>query len=394
MKELLLGIAIAYVIMIIAAGMYFYRRVRSVSDFLVAGRTLPLPIVLGTMWATYIGGATMIGWTGAFYSLGLDWWFLGLGAIAGIILISTVFAKRVRKLGVATLPELIELRYDRTTRFVLAFMMSIAYIAIYAVQIIALGTVLHVFLGIPRELTYTMAMIAFIAIAIPGGLKGVAIVDAIQATFMALAIVLGGSISIAMAGGLKAWEMLPEQHKMFLGYFTPITALGSFIAVLGIAAVEQAIFIQRFAAARDIRIAHKAGLLMALGAFFGYFMGPYLMGTAAYVILGPGIRPGEVFPKLTLALPPWVGTLLFVAVFATIVTTANSILISATANVVWDVIGTLKPTIREETMFKLLRIATALIGILGLPWALLFPGIVEALVFAYIIYAAVAFIPL
>ncbi len=394
MKELLLGIAVAYTVLVLGTGVYFHKKVRSLSDYLVAGRTLPLPVVLGTIWATYVGGATMVGWTGAFYTFGLDWWFYGIGAIAGVVLISTVLARRVRKLGVYTLSELVGLRYDKATRVALGLMLSIAYISIYAVQIIALSSVLIVLAGIPREWAMALSTVAFIAIAIPGGLKGVALTDFVQAVVMALAIVLGGSIAIATAGGPRAWEVLPPKHLQFLGYFTPITALGAFISVFGIASVSQSIFIQRFAASRDERTAQLAGLIMIPGAFFAYFMGPYLMGTASYSILGPGLRSGEVFPRLATALPTWLGALLFAGVLATIVTTANSLLISGTASIVWDVVRVLKPTLTEEGTFKVSRVVTTVIGLAGLPWALLFPGIVEAIAFAYTMYAAVAFVPL
>jgi SSS family solute:Na+ symporter len=394
LKELLLGIAVVYTILVLSVGVYFHRKTKTLGDYLVAGRALPLPIVLGTIWATYVGGATMVGWTGAFYTFGLDWWFYGIGAIAGVALISTALARRVRKLGVYTLSELIGLRYDKATRIAMGFMLSIAYVAIYAVQIIALSSVLIVLAGMPREWAMVLSTIAFVAIAIPGGLKGVAITDCVQAIVMALAIILGGSVSIALAGGPRAWEALPPKHLQFLGHFTPVTALGAFISVFGIVSVSQSLFIQRFAASRDERTAQLAGLIMIPGAFFAYFMGPYLMGTAARTILGPGLRSGEVFPRLALALPEWLGALLFAGVLTTIVTTANSLLISATASIAWDVVRVLKPTLTDEATFRVSRVVTAVVGLVGLPWALLFPGIVEAIAFAYTIYAAVAFVPL
>jgi len=95
LKELLLGIAVVYTILVLSAGVYFHRKTKTLGDYLVAGRALPLPIVFGTIWATYIGGATIVGWTGAFYTFGLDWWFYGIGAIAGVALISTALARSV-----------------------------------------------------------------------------------------------------------------------------------------------------------------------------------------------------------------------------------------------------------------------------------------------------------
>lgn len=390
----MLAIAIAYTVLILGAGVYLGKKVRTFADFIVAGRSLPLPVVFGTIWATYVGGATIVGWTGAFYTFGIDWWFYGIGAVVGVATITLVWSRRVRKLAITTLPELIEKRYDVKTRMALALAMAIAYLAIYVVQIIALGSVLVVLAGIPREWAYVLSTIAFVAIAIPGGLKGVALTDVVQATLMALGIILGGLISISTAGGIKAWEVLPSKHLTPLGNFSPITALGAFISVFGLVAVSQGIFIQRFAASRDERTAYLAGLLMIPGAFFAYFFGPYLMGTAAYSILGPGLRAGEVFPRLVLNLPSWLGALLFATVLATIVTSANSLLVSGVANVVWDLVHRAKPTLKETDLMKISKIVVAVMGLIGLPWALFAPGLVDAIAFAYTIYSAVAFVPL
>lgn len=102
--------AVVYTLLVLGTGGYLAKRIRTFSDYLVAGRTLPLPITLGTIWTTYVGGTTIVGWTGAFYTFGLDWWFYGVGAIAGVVTITLVWSRRVRRLGVTTLPELIEMR--------------------------------------------------------------------------------------------------------------------------------------------------------------------------------------------------------------------------------------------------------------------------------------------
>lgn len=54
-------------------------------------------------------------------------------------------------------------------RLALALAMAIAYMAIYVVQIIALGSVLMALAGLSREWAYVLSTIAFVSIAIPGG---------------------------------------------------------------------------------------------------------------------------------------------------------------------------------------------------------------------------------
>ncbi|HLS15543.1 MAG TPA: sodium:solute symporter, partial [Beutenbergiaceae bacterium] len=87
-----------YLVIIIGIGVYFTRYNKDVEDFALAGRNLGLPVLLGTLFATYIGGATVVGWTGSFYELGVDWWWSGLGGVLGIAAAAIFLAERTRRL--------------------------------------------------------------------------------------------------------------------------------------------------------------------------------------------------------------------------------------------------------------------------------------------------------
>lgn len=94
----------AYLAAVLAVGVYFVRQVKGagVEQYALAGRSLGLTLLFGSLAATYIGGATVVGWTGSFYEMGFDWWFSALGALGGIVLATVVLARRARKLEAAT----------------------------------------------------------------------------------------------------------------------------------------------------------------------------------------------------------------------------------------------------------------------------------------------------
>ena len=57
----LIAFVILYLLVTIAIGLYAASRVRSTSDFALAGRSLPLIMVVTTTFATWFGSETVLG---------------------------------------------------------------------------------------------------------------------------------------------------------------------------------------------------------------------------------------------------------------------------------------------------------------------------------------------
>ena len=69
MAEVYIGIAV-YLLAMLGIGYIASRRVTNAADFLVAGRSLPLWLTVGTLSATWFGGGTVLGAAGAAYEKG------------------------------------------------------------------------------------------------------------------------------------------------------------------------------------------------------------------------------------------------------------------------------------------------------------------------------------
>ena len=86
------GVAL-YMLGMLGVGYYASTKARSVSEFMVAGRGLGLPVLSMTVMATWFGGAMMLGGAGAAYDHGMlgviaDPW----GGALALILIGLFFA--------------------------------------------------------------------------------------------------------------------------------------------------------------------------------------------------------------------------------------------------------------------------------------------------------------
>ena len=58
---MLLTLVIVYLLLTIAIGLYAARRVKNTTDFAIAGRHLPLFMIVTTTFATWFGSETVLG---------------------------------------------------------------------------------------------------------------------------------------------------------------------------------------------------------------------------------------------------------------------------------------------------------------------------------------------
>ncbi len=93
-------------------------------DFALAGRHLPVPVVAITLALTVLGTAHILG----IFELA---WFLGAAAVwfsiahvALLVLVCLSTGLWVRRLGLTTVPEILDLLYGRGTRLVVSCTMA------------------------------------------------------------------------------------------------------------------------------------------------------------------------------------------------------------------------------------------------------------------------------
>ena len=117
---------IGYVAILIAISVWLSLRVKTKEDFIVAGRRLTWPILVGTLLATWIGSGSIFGGGTLGYRQGFAALWQPAGAWFGIIVIYFV-AGRARRFGQFTVPDLMEARYNATARVLATIATIVSY---------------------------------------------------------------------------------------------------------------------------------------------------------------------------------------------------------------------------------------------------------------------------
>src|SRR3954452_16030524 len=137
-----------YLIVSICIGLYAATKVKSSADYVVAGRHLPLPFLVATVFATWVGSETVLGIPAKFLNEG----FKGVvadpfGSSMCLILVGLFFARPLYRMNLLTIGDFYRNRFGRVVEASTTMCIVISYLGWVAAQISALGLVFNVVSG-------------------------------------------------------------------------------------------------------------------------------------------------------------------------------------------------------------------------------------------------------
>jgi len=393
----------AYFALIFGVGLYATRFVKDSTDFLLAGRRLGVLLAAAALAATHFGGGFVVGTGDWGFRYGLTGMAYAVGTGASLLLLAVVAARRMRRLGLVTVPDYLELRYGSRVVSVLGAVLSlVAIIGILGAQVWASQGALSI-LGIDPTVAAVAATVLFIVYTAASGLWGVTLTDAVQLLIIFIGVPIAAILGLREAGGFAGVRSSIVELDLEVtagAYFEPLGAGG----VLVLAAVVPTLmytligqdFYQRLFAARDATVAVRAALLAGV-VLIAYAAFPALAGMAARGIFGDGIEGPQAIPMLVVeVLPVWAGAIVVGAILGAIMSTADSLLIAGTSHLTNDLyVKRLNPSAADDPRRLLLisRLGTVAIGLLALVLALSVREIIGLLLLSYTMYAAGVFVP-
>lgn len=397
-----------YLLALIGVGVWKARRVKDSDDFMVAGRTLPWWVLVGTLLATWIGNGSLFGGAGLGYRNGLSGLWSSAGAWLGILLVFFI-ARRVRNLGQVTVPDILEERYGRGASTLGTITTVIAYLTIVSYQFKGGGKILEIVTegGIDAGTGIVLTAIFAVLYTVLAGMLSVVYTDVVNGVIMTFGVLLALAWMLSATGGLG--EVLDTAAAMgkgdLFGHWAaesdsgasgPVVAISFFVPtallLLGDANVYQRIF-----SARNAGTARKAVAVWVVGVVL-LESSISLLGLTGSVAGEQGIMPnlGEmgkdatetVIPTLALhVLPTGLGMLLVATMLAIVVSTADSFLLVPATNLTRDVYQQyLKPGATGDEIVRVSRILVLALGVVAYLLVDQFPTILSAAYTAYLIY--------
>jgi SSS family solute:Na+ symporter len=383
---------LGYLVILFIFGLRLTKRLKKKEDFLVAGRTLTAPILVGTLLATWIGSGDIFSVSDLSYNHGYSSLIGSSGGWLGIIIVFFI-AGRVRRFGQFTVPDILEARYNTWARILATIATITAYLTIVSYQFRGGGWVLNIITDGRVSIKSGIIIVAVFVITytLLAGMISVAYLDIFNGIVMIIGISLALPFLIHHVGGMEyiAANVTPRSH-IFLGNMTWIQAMGYFVPTF-LLALGNANMYQRFFSARDEREAKKSVL--------GWVLGVILLGVTlqSLAVVGSsyfkGLEAKEAGKIILLVahkgVPVAVGCFLLVAIMAIIISTANSFLLVPATNVIRDIYQRfINPDLPDKKMILYSRLTVIVLGVISYSLISFFPRILDAAYAAYTVYGA------
>lgn len=390
-------IILLYMLLIVGIGVYsgINRKTKSSEGFFLAGRSLKWPLIGTALFAANISTIHMVGLAGQGFSDGLVWGNFEWSAPFLLIILGLVFAPFYFKTKISTLPEFLEMRYNRPTRTMLAVISLFTALFLHiGVSLYAGALVFENFFGIEKYTAIVIIAIATLIYSIIGGLKAVVLTEALQSGIL----IIGAGIMTVLAmmalpeHGVHSFADLkdalkPDQLSLIHSHASsplPWWAFWLGIPVLGLNywCADQTI-VQKVLGAKTLKDAQKgpifAGFIKILPVFIMIFPGIF-----AYIILKDKIEIADhALPVLILnILPVGLKGLMSAALLAALMSTIASALNSSGTMVSMDIVKPNRPNLSDKKLLLIGRITILVVIVIAIAWSPLiakFPSIFEAI---------------
>ena len=323
---------LAYVVVQFAIGLWVARRVKTTTDFLIAGRTLGLGLVSFSVFATFFGAEAIVGTSGAVYEEGLSGGTIDpFGYAVAIFIVGAIFAIPLWRRGIITFADFFRDRYSPAVEKLVVVVLLPGSMFWAAAQVRAFGQVVSAASGLDVSMAIAVAAVLVVTYSVLGGLLADTWTDLIQGLaivlgLVVLAVVVAGQVG-GVTGGLASIE--PERMQAFtLGEGGVLGFIEGFaIPICGtVVAIE---IISRVLGARSAEVAARGAML---GGVIYLIVGaiPVFLG-----LVGPQLLPQvedveQIVPLLAEAHLPGLLYVMFAgAVISAILSTVDSVLLAS-----------------------------------------------------------------
>ena len=368
-----------YMIGLIVIGIIAKGRIETLDDFILGGRRFNLIALTGTILATMIGSGMTIGAVGNAYQHGAGgtvfWMYTGF-AIG--LLVFAFMTDRIRETGKRSMGEVIASSYGQTSHLVASLVIIGYAIAIVAINIAGMRTIIINVFGDSIRLSIPMVTVlaTFVAILYTsfGGFYAVVWTDTVQFLIMVLGvIILGPLLGLTKAGGFASLVNTYEAMGSSITnpFINGISAgsVGFFLAYFLTVPADPTMPQRALAGKDDATVRNSFLLSGVIGFIFGFCL--LVIGASARVLI-PNLEHVEsaLFQLILGYYPPVIKGLAIAAIAAAVMSSFDSFLILATTHIVYDLGQALGRKADEDTLKKVLPYATVIIGIMGLLIAL------------------------
>ena len=406
-SNLILAVLSLYFLIIIGIGIFYSRKAKSTDDFILAGHSLSTPFVTGSVVATWLGGAVIIGgareaYIGGFQAIIWDPW----SPVITLFLCGFLMVSIFRKSRFITAIDYYNARFNEKIGIAGLIISLMAYISWVSAQLLSLGVIIRLVTGLGNVSATLIGAAVILSLSLTGGLWALSRSDMLAFIIMTIVLLLVLPYAISAVGGPMAFienaGNLDGAPPFSLFYTNALNTAGEttgfsgYLGVLGIfymlaawfsvaiGDMGGAVLTSRALAAKD-EVSATRGFVY--GGFIYLILGmiPVIVGMCVFILKAdfPEASLDDIFPWFVQHhLPEWITVMFFVAAASAIVSTAGDTVLTSGALLGYTALKMLKPESSDSQRLLATRIAMVCFISCGLLFGLAMGNLYNLLVFA------------
>lgn len=260
----------AYILMMLVIGWLSSKNIKDATDYIVAGRRLPLGLATAALFATWFGGGTSMGAAGESYWNG----FLGtiadpFGAGLCLLLAGLFYVRTMRRMKLLTIADFFAIKYGKTSELLVALITLPAFIGWVGAEMVALGLIVHSVTGLTPTAGIIISAIVVLIYTYQGGMWADTLTDFAQMIILVAGLVIMFPIVINHVGGFSAIKaQIPDEMFYFFPRNTGFSGWMFYLQawiIVGLGSIPGQDVMQRALSSKDENTAQWASYLSGLG---------------------------------------------------------------------------------------------------------------------------------
>ena len=362
---MLIAFVVLYLLASVAIGLFAAKRVKNTADYAVAGRSLALPVVIATTFATWFGAETVLGVSARFVSGGLGAVVEDpFGASMCLVFVGLFFAYKLYQKNLITLGDYYRQRYGRTIEILCSVMIILSYLGWVAAQITALGLVFSLLSNGAISMPFGMVIGTSIVLVYTlfGGMWSVALTDFVQMIVIGIGLIAIAWFAADLAGGAgKVIDYAAREGKF---QFFPTGGAKEWIFFFAAAitmmlgSIPQQDVFQRVMSSNSAQTAVR-GPVIGGTLYLLFALIPMFVVTAAVLVMGDEARallkddPQKVLPTLVMGhMPVVLQVAFFGALLSAIMSTASATLLAPSTTFVENILRNMRPGMSDKATLQ------------------------------------------
>ncbi len=391
---------VSFVVLMLGIGWRASGRIKTIEDYLVAGRRLSLPLAAATLFATWFGAGTLLTATDEVRAEGLRAAALEpIGPGLCLLIVGAFFARRLWRMRLLTLPDFFRRRFGGRAELLASAIMVPGYFGWIAAQFVALAGILELFWQIPLGHGIWVVAAVGTSYTLLGGMWSVTLTDAVQLALLLIGLAVLAVAVLAELGagagiGAGLSRLLTEvpAERLALWPTDGAAEASAWLAVLAIGAlgnIPGQDLAQRIFASRSERTAVAACCISGV-LYIAIGLVPVASGLAAD-LLGVGGPNGTLTALAAAVLNPALTIVFVLALASAVLSTIDSAILAPSSVLSTNLMTRIWPS---ADPLVLGRIAIVIVAGASVAFAYGGSSAYELLETAYAIGMVALFVPL